>query len=235
MEVTAGEVDSTAEAAGDSMEVAEEGFTGVEVSTPEAALGTAGDTIMGDIVAATMEGGATPEAALGTAGDTTMGDIVAATMEDGATPEAALGTAGDTTMGDIAAATMEDGATTEVAAVMAGAEDIGAEDTVMDGAGDGDLALGGRIGVGDTRMATTTARGITRPTLIIILTPTIRILTTGTTILHPQIPTHGPSPTRTDPQNPGNPRHREAQSTRTTQTATSRPLRRVGRFSPLTG
>jgi hypothetical protein len=154
------------------------------------------------------------------------------------TPGATLGTA-DTTTADFVAATMEDGATTEVAAVMAGlpgagatagAEDIGAEDTVTDGAGDGDLASGGRIGVGDIRMATTTARGITRPTLIIL---TIRILTTGTTILHRQILTHGPSPTRTDLRDPGDPRHREAQPTRTT--ATSRPLRRVGRLSPLTG
>jgi hypothetical protein len=159
------------------------------------------------------------------------------------TPEATLGTAADTPTEDIVAATTEDGATTEVAAVMAGAAgagataeaaDIGGEDTVMDGAGDGDLASGGRIGVGDIRMATTTTRGITRQTLI-ILTRTIRILTTGTTTLHRQIPTRGPSPTRTDPQDPGDPRHQEAQPTRTTQTATSRPLRRVGRFSPLTG
>jgi hypothetical protein len=101
------------------------------------------------------------------------------------------------------------------------AEDFGAE-TATDGAGD--LALGGRIGAGngDIRIPTTTARGITRPTLILtrttvlrtILRP-IRILTTGTTILHRQIPTHGPSPTRTDPQDPGDPRYREAQPTQT--------------------
>jgi len=125
------------------------------------------------------------------------------------TPEATLGTA-DTTTADIVAATMEDGATTEVAAVTAGAtagaEDIGAEDTVTDG--DGGLASSGRIGAGDIRMATTTARGITRPTLI-ILTLTIRILTTGTTILHGQILTHRPSPPRKFPSNPGAPRHRE--------------------------
>jgi hypothetical protein len=178
-----GEEDSTAAVAEDFMEVAE-GFTGVEVSTPEATLGTAADTTTADIVAATTE--------------------VAAVM---------AGAAG--------------------AGATAGAEDIGAEDTVTDGAGDGDLASGGRIGVGDIRMATT-ARGITRPTLIILIR-TIRILTTGTPILHRQIPTHGPSATRTDPKDPGDPRHREAQPTRTTQTATSRPLRRVGRFSPLTG
>jgi hypothetical protein len=183
------EEDSTAAVAEDSMGVAELGFTGVEVSTPEATLGMAADTTTADIVAVTTEDGATTE--------------VAAVM---------VGLAG--------------------AGATAGAEDIGAEDTVTDGAGD--LASGGRIGVGDIRMATTTARDITRPTLI-ILTRTIRILTTGTTILHRQIPTHSPSPTRTLPSNPGDHRHRETQSMRTTQTATSRHLRRVGRFSPLTG
>jgi hypothetical protein len=153
------------------------------------------------------------------------------------TPAATLGTA-DTTTADIVAAITEDVATTEVAAVMAGAtaaaEDIGAEDTVTDGAGD--LASGGRIGVGDIRMATTTTRGITLPTHIILTrTIRIRILTTGTAILHRQILTQGPSPTRTDPPDPGDPRHREAQPTRTTQTATSPRLHRVGRLSPLTG
>ena len=151
------EEDSTVAVEEDFMEVAEEGFTAVQVSTPEATLGTA---------------------------DTTTADIVAATMEGGATTEVAAVTAGAT----------------------AGAEDIGAEDTVTDG--DGGLASGGRIGAGDIRMATTTARGITRPTLI-ILTLTIRILTTGTTILHGQILTHRPSPPRKFPSNPGAPRHRE--------------------------
>jgi hypothetical protein len=164
-----GEEDSTAAVAEDFMEVvAEEGFTGVEGSTPKATLGTE---------------------------DTTTADIVAATMEAGATTEVAAVTAGAT----------------------AGAEDIGAEDTVTDGAGVGDLASGGRIGVGDIRMATTTTRGITRPILIILIR--IRILTTGTTILDRQILTHGPSPTRMDPPDPGDPRHRETQPTRTTQTA----------------
>jgi hypothetical protein len=182
--------DSTAAVAEDFM-AAEEGFTGVEVSTAEAALVTAADIPSADIVAA-----ATTAVAAVTAG-------------------AAGGTAG--------------------------AEDIGAEDTVTGGAGD--LALGGRIGDGDIRMATATARGITRLTLMVLthttvfrtIPRTIRILTTGTTILRRQIPAHGPRPTRTDPPDPGDPRYRQAQPTRTTQTATSRPLRRVGRFSPLTG
>jgi len=58
---------------------------------------------------------------------------------------------------------------------------------VTEGAGDGVLALGGRIGVGDTRMATDIARGgtlltipITRRTVIHIHTP---ILTTWTVAL----------------------------------------------------
>jgi hypothetical protein len=139
------------------------------------------------------------------------------------TPEATLPTAADTTTADIVAVTTEDGATTEVPALWLGR-----------GLGDGragrywgrgygygwagDLASGGRIGVGDIRMATTTARDITRPTLI-ILTCTIPILTTGTTIFHRQILTHGLSPTRTDPQDHGAPRHQEAQPMRTTQTA----------------
>src|ERR1700740_284053 len=107
MEVTVGEEGSTAGGAEDVMEGVEEGFAGVEVSTPEATLGTAADIITADIVAAT----------------------------------------------------------TEVTAATAGAEDIGAEDTVTAGAGvgDGDLALGGLIGDGDIRMPTT-ARGIYRPT-----------------------------------------------------------------------
>jgi hypothetical protein len=175
-----GEEDSTAAVAEHFMEAGEQGFTGVQVSTP-ATLGTAADTITADIMAAT---------------------------------------------------------TGRAAGATAGAEDIGAEDAVTVG----DLALRGHIGDGDIRMPTTT-RGITSPTLIIptrttvlrTIRPAIRILTTGMTILQLQIPTHGLSPTRTDPQDPGDPRHREAQPTRTTQTAMSRALGRVGRFSPLTG
>jgi hypothetical protein len=167
---------------------------------------------------------------------------------EASTAEAALRTSADTPTADIVAATTEGGATTEVAAATAGAaggtagaEDTGAEDTVTDGAGE--LALGGRIGDGDIRMPTTTAPGITRLALIILTRPTvlrtipgvIRILTTGTTILHRQIPTHGLSRTRTDRQDRGDHRYREAHPTRATETAMQRPLRRVGRFSPLTG
>jgi hypothetical protein len=197
-----GEEDSTAAGAEYFMEVAEEGFTGVEVSMGEAALRTAAHTPTADIVAATTE-------------------VAAVTV----------GAAG---------------ATAGAGEAMAGEEGIGAEDTVMDGAGD--LALGGRIGVGDgdIRMATTTtAPGITRLALIILTRTTvlrtipraILILTTGTAILHRQIPTHGPSPTRTDPQNPGDHRCQKAHPTRTraTQTLRSGRLRQAGQFSPLTG
>jgi hypothetical protein len=154
------------------------------------------------------------------------------------TAEATLVSAADTHSAAIVAVSTAVAAAT--AGATAGAADIGAiEDTVMDG----DLASAGRIGDGDIRMAMATARGITRPTLIIRTRTTIlqtirraiQIRTTETTMLHRQIPTHDPSPTRTDLQDPGDPRYREAQPTRTMQTATWRPLRRVGRFSPLTG
>ena len=148
------------------------------------------------------------------------------------TAEDALGSAADAS------------ATSEVAAVSAGAEEIGAEDSVSEEDGGLDLALGGRIGVGDgdIRMATT-ARGTTRPILIILTRTTvlrtipllgIQILTMGTTILHRQIPTFGLSPTRTDPQDPGDHRYREAERMQITETAMSRPLHRADRLSPLT-
>lgn len=192
MEVTAGEGDSTAAVAVDFMEAAAEGFTGEELSTGEATLGTV---------------------------DTRMADIVEA-----ATTEVAAGTVG-------------------AAEATAGAPGIGAEDTVTDGAGDS--ALGGRIGVwdGDIRMPLTTAPGITRPALIILTRTTvlriipraIRIPGMGTAILQRQILRHGPSPTRTDRQNPRDHRYRQAHPTIAMQTATPWPLGRVGRFSPLTG
>jgi hypothetical protein len=172
----------------------------------------------------TVEGVLAAEGALRTLADALMADIMAGTMEG--------------------AAITEGGVTTVVAAVTAGAMDgvagIGAEDMVMDGAGE--LALAGRIGVGDgaIRMATITAPGITGLTLIMLTRTTvlrmipmaIRILTAVTTILRRQIPTHGRSPTRADLQEPGDRRYREAHSTRATQTA---PMRRAGKFCPLTG
>src|SRR5208282_4793683 len=131
--------------------------------------------------------------------------------------EAALGSPAD-----IAAATTEGGATTEVAAATVGA----AGATV----GAGDLALGGHIGVGDGAIPiATTARTTTRPTLIILIHTTvlrtipraIRILTTGTTIHRRPIPTDGLSRTRTDRQDPGDLRYREAERMPITETATS--------------
>ena len=135
------------------------------------------------------------------------------------TAEVILGSAPDTPTAYIVEEALEGGAITEVAAGTVGAEDIGDEGTATDGAGG--LALGGRIGVGDgdIRMATTTARGFTRAILIIptrttvlrTMRRTIRMPITGTTILRLQIPTHGPCPTITDAQDPGDLRYREAQ------------------------
>ena len=203
--VTAVAEGSTEAVVEDFMAVAEEGSAGVEVSTAEGDQGSAADAASADIVAATSEGGVS---------------TVVAGVSGGAS------------------ALAED----------SGAEDLGAEDSVADGAGD--LALGGRIGAGDMDipMATATARGITRPTLIIltrtILTRTtvlrtipraILIPATGTTILHRQIPMYGLGPTRTDRQDPGDPRYRKVERMQTTETATLEPLRRTGGFSPLTG
>jgi hypothetical protein len=150
--------------------------------------------------------------------------------------EAALGSPAEARLADFVAATLE------VAVASAGADGIGAEDTVTAGAGD--LALDGRIGVGDgdIRMPTTTP-GITRLALMIrtritvlrtILGP-IPIREMGTMILPRQVPTRGPCPTRTDRQDPGDHRCREAHPTRATPTATLRALRRVGRLCLLTG
>ena len=79
-----------------------------------------------------------------------------------------------------------------------GTADIGAiHTTVMDGAGDGVLALGGRIGDGDTRIAM--ALGITLPTLtttrIIVLRDT-HVLPTGTMTLRLRIPAQNPGATQ---------------------------------------
>src|SRR6266566_2112260 len=99
----------------------------------------------------------------------------------------------------------------------------------------------GAVDMGGT--ATATAPGITLLTFMILthtmvlqaIRRTIGILTMRTTILPRQIPADGPRPTRTDLQDAGDPRYREARPTRPTQTATSRPLHRVRRFAPLTG
>lgn len=174
--------------------------------------------------------------------DSTAAVVERFTGEGALAPESILGSSADTRTADIMAAIMEGGATTEFMVVTAGADGIGAEDTVMAGAGD--LALGGRIGVGDGDILTpTTVPGITRQAHIMLIRTTvlraiqraIPIRATGTKILHRQIQTRGPCPTRTDPQDPGDHRYREAERIQTTQTSRLRPLRRVGRSSLLTG
>jgi hypothetical protein len=93
-------------------------------------------------------------------------------------------------------------ATMEVATTVdtVGTADIGAiHTTVMDGAGDGVLALGGRIRDGDIRMATATAHRIPLPTLtttrMIVLRDT-HVLPTGTMTLRLRIPAQNPGATQ---------------------------------------
>jgi hypothetical protein len=150
-----------------------------------------------------------------------------------------LGSAAEAPTADIAAATTEGVVTTEAVAVTAGAEGIGAEDTVTDG-GAGDLALDGRIGDGGAIRMATTARTtrltliiLTRTTVLPTIRRTIRVLTIGTMIRNREIRARGNNPTSTDLQGPGGPRYREAERTQTTQTAM--PRRRVRRLCPLTG
>jgi len=91
------------------------------------------------------------------------------------------------------------GAMDSMTATTVGTADIGAiHATVTDG--DWVLALGGRIiGVGDTRIATATALGITLPTLtttrIIVLRDT-HVLPTGTMTLRLRIPAQNPEATK---------------------------------------
>ena len=160
-------------------------------------------------------------------------DFMEAEGERFAEAEASPGEAGLGSWADARSADFVEAVSIEVAVVSAGVagasagvEGIGAEDTGTDGAGD--LASGGRIGVGEgaIRMATTTAPGIMGIALIILIRITvlrtilraIRILTMGTTIL--RIPMHGRSLTRTDLQDPGDHRYREAARMQTTRTAT---------------
>ena len=82
-----------------------------------------------------------------------------------------------------------------------GTADIGAiHTTLMDGAGDGVLALGGRIGDGDIRMATATATALRIPlptlttTRMIVLRDTH--VPTGTMTLRLRIPAQNPGATQ---------------------------------------
>jgi hypothetical protein len=105
---------------------------------------------------------------------------------------------------DIPTSVITEVATTEDTVVMVGTgamdgtADIGAiHTTVSDG--DWVLALGGRIGVGDFRIATATGLGITLPTLtttrIIVLRDT-HVLPTGTMTLRLRIPAQNPEATQ---------------------------------------
>jgi hypothetical protein len=167
------------------------------------------------------------------------------TVVEASTAGAAQLTAADAPSADIVAvASAVAAAMAGVAGAMAGAggATAGAAEVM---AGDLVLASGGRIGVGDwdggIRTATATPHGITCPTTTILIRLThttvlqaIRILATRTVIPGRQIPTRRPRLIRMDPQDPGDHLHREARPTRTTQTATSRPLECVDLFSPLT-
>jgi hypothetical protein len=107
------------------------------------------------------------------------------------------------TAADIPTSVTMEVATTADTVVMVG---TGAMDGTADGAihttvtvGDWVLALGGRTGVGDIRIATATALGTTLPTLtttrIIVLRDT-HVLPTGTMTLRLRIPAQNPGATQ---------------------------------------
>jgi len=108
------------------------------------------------------------------------------------------------TAADIPTSVTMEVATTEDTVVMVGTgamdgtADIGATHTTVTD-GDWVLALGGRIGVGDTRIATATALGITLPTLtttrIIVLRDT-NVLPKGTMTVRLRIPAQNPGATQ---------------------------------------
>ncbi len=122
------------------------------------------------------------------------GEVTMATAADILTSvTVAVATTVDTV---VMAATMEVATTVDTV----GTADIGAiHTTVMDGAGDGVLALGGRIGDGDIRMATATALRIPLRTLtttrMIVLRDT-HVLPTGTMTLRLRIPAQNPGATQ---------------------------------------
>jgi hypothetical protein len=108
------------------------------------------------------------------------------------------------TAADIPTSVTMEVATTEDTVVMVGTgamdgtADIGAIHTTLTD-GDWVLVLGGRIGVGDIRIATATGLGITLPTLtttrIIVLRDT-HVLPTGTMTLRLRIPAQNPGATQ---------------------------------------
>jgi hypothetical protein len=113
--------------------------------------------------------------------------------------EVAMATAADIpTSVTMEVATTEDAVVMVGTGAMDGTADIGAiHTTVTDG--DWVLALGGRIGVGDIRIATATGLGITLPTLtttrIIVLRDT-HVLPAGTMTLRLRIPAQNPGATQ---------------------------------------
>jgi len=121
-----------------------------------------------------------------------------------------------------AATTVDMVAMAGAAATTAGTEDIGAIHATV---GDGVLvlALAGRTGVGDTRMASAIARGITLPTGIVLRD--IRVLATGTTTLRLRLRAQNPGATH---QSLGD--RQPVFQTKNTRLATSRLLHRVPRF-----
>jgi hypothetical protein len=138
------------------------------------------------------------------------------------------------TAADIPTSVTMEVATTEDAVVMVGTgamdgmADIGAIlTTVTDG--DWVLVLGGRIGVGDTRIATATALGITLPTLTttrIIVVRDTHVLPTRTMTLRLRILTQNQGATQQSLRD-----RRRALQTLTTRPVMSLPLHRVVRFS----
>lgn len=148
-------------------------------------------------------------------------EVIMATRAD--IPTAAI-VAAATTVGTVAMAGTA--ATDGTGAPTAGTADIGAlRATVGDGALV--LALAGRTGDGDTRMATATALGITLPTRIIVLRD-IDVLATGTMTLRPRIRAQNPGATQ---QSLGD--RPSAVQTKTTRLAISPRSDRVLRFSQL--
>ena len=93
-----------------------------------------------------------------------MAGEAAFTEEEDSPAEGILVSAGDIRLAGIGAADFMGDAASMVAAAMAGAAEVGAM-VVMDleeaGVGAGDLAMAGRIGDGDIRMATTATARIT--------------------------------------------------------------------------
>jgi hypothetical protein len=117
--------------------------------------------------------------------------VIVADMLSSATMAAAITAGADTTDTVVAMAG---------AAATAGVADTDGVGGIPATVGDGVSALGGRIGVGDIRMATTgTARGITLPTPTLTRITVLRdtpVLLTETTTLHHRIPTPNPGRAR---------------------------------------